>query len=115
MVRDSFVGMAVLLDAMAARQLPISQLAAELPRYEIVKTKISLAKEKIPAALDALESHFSDAKSDRLDGLRLDLPGSWLLVRPINTEPIVRAFAEAKTEVEATHLCTAAADVLSQV
>ena len=42
-VRDSFVGMAQLLDAMAARQMTIGQLADELPRYEIVKTKISLA------------------------------------------------------------------------
>ena len=45
-VRDSFVGMALLLDAMAARQMTIGQLADELPRYEIVKTKISLAAGK---------------------------------------------------------------------
>ena len=48
-VRDSFVGMALLLDAMAARQMKIGQLADELPRYEIVKTKISLPPEKLPA------------------------------------------------------------------
>ena len=45
-VRDSFVGMALLLDAMAARQMTIGQLADELPRYEIVKTKISLSAGK---------------------------------------------------------------------
>ena len=95
LVRDSFVGMAILLDAMAARGLSIGQLAAELPRYEIVKTKISLPKEKIPAALDALENHFPEAAADRLDGLRLDWPQAWLLVRGSNTEPIVRAIAEA--------------------
>ena len=43
LVRDSFVGMARLLDAMAGRQMPISQLADELPRYAIVKTKITRA------------------------------------------------------------------------
>ena len=96
-VRDSFVGMAQLLDAMAARQMTIGQLADELPRYEIVKTKISLPPEKLPAALDALEKRFSDAAGDRLDGLRLDWPGRWLLVRGSNTEPIVRAIAEAPT------------------
>ena len=52
LVRDSFVGMALLLDAMAERELPIAAMADALPRYEIVKTKIALAKEKIPAALD---------------------------------------------------------------
>ena len=71
-------------------QMRIGQLADELPRYEIVKTKISLPPEKLPAALDALEKRFSDAAADRLDGLRLDWPGRWLLVRGSNTEPIVR-------------------------
>jgi phosphomannomutase len=114
-VRDSFVGMVQLLDAMALRQMTIAELADELPRYEIVKTKISLSPEKLPAALDALEKRFSDASSDRLDGLRLDWPGRWLLVRGSNTEPIVRAIAEAPTASEASSLCEAAAAVLVAV
>ena len=112
-VRDSFVGMALLLDAMAARQMKIGQLADELPRYEIVKTKISFPPEKLPAALDALEKRFSDAAANRLDGLRLDWPDRWLLVRGSNTEPIVRAIAEAPTAAEASSLCEAAAKVLA--
>ena len=115
MVRDSFVGMAQLLDAMAARDMSIAALADELPRYEIVKTKITLAKEKVRTALDALEKHFVDAAADRLDGLRLDWPDRWLLVRASNTEPIVRAIAEAKTQQQASKLCDTAANVLAGV
>jgi phosphomannomutase len=114
-VRDSFVGMALVLDAMAARELPVSRLADELPRYEIVKTKISLAKEKVASGLEALAAHFRDAASDRLDGLRLDWPASWLLVRASNTEPVVRAIAEAETAAEAQRLCDEAARVLSGI
>jgi phosphomannomutase len=112
-VRDSFVGMALLLDAMTACEMTIAQLADELPRYEIVKTKYSLAPQTLPAALDALERHFSDAAADRLDGLRLDWPDRWLLVRGSNTEPIVRAIAEAPTAAEAASLCQSAANVLT--
>ena len=115
LVRDSFVGMALLLDAMAERELPIAAMADALPRYEIVKSKIALAKEKIPAALNALESHFRDAAADYLDGLRLDWPGRWLLVRGSNTEPIVRAIAEAPTAAEAQRLCDEAAGVLGSI
>ena len=115
LVRDSFVGMALILDAMAEREIEISRLAAELPHYEIVKTKIAMPPEKILAALDALERHFSDAQADRLDGLRLDWPGRWLLVRGSNTEPIVRAIAEAPTAEEAAGLCNTAAEVLAGV
>ncbi|MGO9114637.1 MAG: phosphoglucosamine mutase [Thermoguttaceae bacterium] len=112
LVRDSFVGMALLLDAMAEREMPIGAMADALPRYEIVKTKIALAKEKIPAALNALKAHFHTAAADSLDGLRLDWPGRWLLVRGSNTEPIVRAIAEASTTAEAQRLCDEAAKVL---
>jgi phosphomannomutase len=114
-VRDSFVGMALLLDAMAARDLAISSLADELPRYEIEKTKVTLDRDNIPAALDALQKHFADAEFNTLDGLRLDWPGSWLLVRASNTEPIVRAIAEAPSIEEARRLCTEATEVLSVV
>lgn len=109
LVRDSFVGMALLLDAMAQRDLPIAALADELPRYAIVKTKIPVPAGGVAEMLDALERHFRDAQADRLDGLRLDWPGRWLLVRASNTEPIVRAIAEAPTEAEARQLCDAAA------
>lgn len=119
LVRDSFVGMALVLDAMAARGLLVSALADELPRYAIHKTKLDINRDNIPAALDALESHFSDATSDRLDGLRLDWTspdgaGRWLLVRASNTEPIVRVVAEAATADEAARLCDQAAQALGK-
>lgn len=117
LVRDSFVGMALVLDAMAARQMPVSALANELPRYAIQKTKIDLAPERIPAAYAALERHFSDATVDRLDGLRLDWAGAdgngcWLLVRPSNTEPIVRIIAEAPNDGQAKQLCDESAQII---
>ncbi|MGD9722277.1 MAG: phosphoglucosamine mutase [Pirellulales bacterium] len=115
LVRDSFVGMAMILDAMAERQLPVSRLAAELPRYEIVKTKFTVAPEEVPAALEAIEHHFSGAKVDRLDGLRLDWPKQWLLVRASNTEPIVRAVAEAASHEEAARLCREAETAATRV
>jgi phosphomannomutase len=105
LVRDSFVGMAMILDAMAARGLRVGQLADELPRYEIVKAKITIPRERIAAALAAVERRFADAQIDRLDGVRLDWPGKWLLARASNTEPIVRAVAEAATIAEAEYLC----------
>ena len=104
-VRDSFVGMALVLSAMAQRGKSIHELAAELPRYEIYKTKVTLAPDRVAPSLDAIQKHFSTADIDRMDGLRLDWDGRWLLVRASNTEPIVRLIAEAKTEQEAKALC----------
>jgi phosphomannomutase len=112
--------MALVLDAMASRDLPVSALADELPRYAICKTKLDLAQSKVSAALDALEREYPLARPDRLDGLRLewgnaDGSGSWLLVRASNTEPIVRVIAEAPTADGAKRLCDAAAAVMGTV
>jgi phosphomannomutase len=120
LVRDSFVGMALVLDAMASRGVPVSQLADELPAYALRKTKVDLARDKIPAALDALEAEWPRAHADRLDGLRLDWgnpdgSGCWLLVRGSNTEPIVRLFAEAPTADGAERLCQEGERVIKKV
>jgi len=115
LVRDSFIGMALLLEAMAERELPISGLAAEITPYSIYTTKTPLPAEKIDAGLGLIEKHFSDATADRMDGLRLDWPGKWLLIRASNTEPIVRIVAEAESQAEAERLCEEAAEVLKRV
>lgn len=115
LVRDSFVGMAMTLDAMAARDLPLAALADELPKYAIHKTKTPLETERLSPALDALEQYFATAETDRLDGLRLDWPEErkWLLVRASNTEPIVRLIAEAPNMADAEQVCQEAAKVIA--
>jgi phosphomannomutase len=114
-VRDSFVGMALILDALAARSGTMSQFADSLPRYAIVKDKTTLPAEKVEPALRALEKHFVNASSSRLDGLRLDWPDRWLLIRASNTEPIVRIIAEAPTDKDAQQLCREAAKIAAAV
>lgn len=114
-VRDSFVGMALVLASLTQQGKPLSRLVAALPRYEIRKTTVELASGKLPAAIDAIERHFAEASADRLDGLRLDWPDKWLIVRGSNTEPIVRAIAEAKDAATAQQLCQEAANVIARL
>ena len=100
-VRDSAVSMALVLDSMCRGDAvtPIDVLASRLPTLVMEKAKIDLAPETsgpaLAAAIDRVAAAFPEARGDRLDGLRLDWPGGWLLVRASNTEPIVRIVAEA--------------------
>lgn len=110
-VRDSFVGMALILDGLACRTTTLGAWVDSLPRYVIHKTRIELARERVPTVLDALGKHFSDAVANRMDGLRLDWADRWLLVRGSNTEPIVRVIAEAPDLESAEELCREAASV----
>ncbi|MCO6455188.1 MAG: phosphoglucosamine mutase [Pirellulaceae bacterium] len=111
-VRDSFVGMAQILDLMASRRLPISQLADELPAFGMHKTTVPLELSRTGEAFRMLAERFPDARQDRSDGLRLEWDDRWLLVRASNTEPIVRLIAEAETEAAARELTAAATRLL---
>jgi len=104
-VRDSFVGIAQILDAMAARNKPLAELADELPRYAIVKRKATIELERVPRMLDKAAAAFNHLPCDRLDGLRIDHGDAWVLLRGSNTEPIIRVFAEAPTKERANQLC----------
>jgi phosphomannomutase len=114
-VRDPFVGMAFILALLAEERKPFSQLVAELPRYAMLKTKCTLPREKLPAALATLEGNWPDARINREDGLRLDGPDWWLHVRSSNTEPIIRIIAEAATETQVNQLCQAAQTLVASV
>jgi len=114
-VRDSFVAMAQVLDAMAKNEKTIGQLAAAIPRYEICKTKIAIDRESIQLLYAKLTEQFSDATKSTMDGLRFDWHDKWILVRPSNTEPIVRAIAEASNESDAAALCQVAAELAANL
>ena len=100
LVRDAAIALALVLERMCAgeRLVPVAELAATLPRFVMQKTKAALSPATrgpgLAAGLDRIAAAFPDAMASRLDGLRLDYPGGWLLVRASNTEPIVRLVAE---------------------
>ena len=124
LVRDSFVAMALVLERMciasgdghrADRITSIDSLARALPQLVMKKTKVDLSPElqgpALATAIDRIERAFPRARASRLDGLRLDWEGGWLLVRASNTEPIVRIVAEAADAIavdEAIQRATAA-------
>ncbi len=105
LVRDSFVGMACILDAMASEDASVAALADRLPRYSIRKTKFTMPRERLAGAYQMLVERFSDATPNYLDGLRLDWPDRWVLLRPSNTEPIVRVIAETPSQEQTDRLC----------
>jgi phosphomannomutase len=103
-VRDSFVGMAMVLDLLATRDAPLSTLVDALPRFAMVKEQYPRG-DGDPSTLFArmAEAH-PEAEADRRDGLRLDWPDAWAHVRSSNTEPIVRVIAEARDPERARRL-----------
>jgi phosphomannomutase len=109
--RDSLVGTALCLSSLAEFGGYISAKRKELPKYEIVKSKIELkSQEQVREILSVIETKFSGkAKNiNREDGIRIDFERSWIHARASNTEPIIRIIAEAPTRAEAEQLISEA-------
>ncbi len=114
-VRDSFVAMAQVLELMAITGKPVSALVDALPRYSIRKAKSDVDRGKLPEIYNALKREYADAKVSDMDGIRFDWADRWLLIRPSNTEPIVRLIAEAANDERSQQLIDSATNIVEQV
>jgi phosphomannomutase len=111
--RDALVGIALLLSHLAHADKTASALRASYPDYVLVKQKIHLAPEtNLVALLDAIKQQYSAYPMNTEDGVKIMFEKAWIHLRQSNTEPIIRLYVEAETEIQATHL---AEQVMRQV
>ena len=102
--RDTLVGMALILEYLANNGKKIEDCAKEIGNYSFIKNKFQVTDIDLTKTEALLKEKFPDGKLNNSDGLRLDFDDSWVLIRKSNTEPIVRVFAEAKSEQRALEL-----------
>ena len=100
LARDGAMSIAKVLQLMDETGKKLSQLASEIPKYYMIKSKIA-CKDKAKL-LEGLRKEFPNANF--VDGARLDFEDGWLLIRPSGTEPIARIFAEGRTKERAEDL-----------
>lgn len=109
--RDALIGIALFLTHLAKIKLSASALKASLPAYFMSKKKMeltaSISLEKIYAGL---ETKFKGYAINKIDGMKIDFENKWVHLRPSNTEPIVRIYTEAPSQLEADAL---AEDIIS--
>ncbi|MCX6563477.1 MAG: phosphoglucosamine mutase [Candidatus Aminicenantes bacterium] len=97
--RDSFAGIGLILEYMAASGRTISALQKRVPRYVMIKDKIEGSAEQGYRLVSLLKKRYEgQGRTSLLDGLKIDFPDHWIHVRPSNTEPIIRIISEARTE-----------------
>jgi phosphomannomutase len=97
-IRDSLVGIALVLQLMAETGKTLSQLADEVGGYYMSKDKFTADKLQAKQIFNSAKKAFADAKLDTTDGYRFDFDDGWLHLRASNTEPVIRIFVEAKDQ-----------------
>jgi len=95
-VRDSLVGIALVLQLMAETGKTISQLTGEIGGYYMSKDKFAADQEQARQILESAKEVFAETKLDTTDGCRFDFDDGWLHLRASNTEPVIRIIVEAK-------------------
>ncbi len=107
--RDSFTGIALILEMMAERRSSVGTIVDGLPSYSMMKYQTEIAPERVQDVVEAVASKMgAGASGDRRDGVKLSWNDRWIHVRGSNTEPIIRIMAESPTEKESQALIDAA-------
>ena len=112
--RDSHRGMCLILQGLAARQQTLSEWAGSFRPSAMVKLRVQCPAAKVQRVHLVLRAAYAgEGQLDETEGLRISWPdGSWLHVRPSNTEPIIRVISEADTKPEAQALASRAEGII---
>jgi phosphomannomutase/phosphoglucomutase len=92
--RDGGMTAALMVAMLAEDQRPFSALVSEVPQFHLIKEKIAVDDPQ--ALIQKMEEHFRHDQIDRTDGIRINRPGAWALVRGSGTEPLVRMIVESQ-------------------
>jgi len=79
--RDSFTGMALVLEMMAMRKQSLAQIFEGIPIYKSAGVKVPCSPVRAVEVLRELTVKYADASPVTTDGLRLDWDDAWVLVR----------------------------------
>lgn len=100
-VESTELAMLMLLQVLARERKPLSAIIAPLERYAY-SGEVNFEVRDKDAVLAALEARYRPHAREvsLLDGLKFDMGPWWFLVRPSNTEPLLRLIVETKTQKE---------------
>ena len=103
--RDALVGIAIFLSLLSENQLKVSELRSSYPAYFMSKTKVNLdLKRDVDGLLIRMKENYSKQNPIAIDGVKIEFDNSWVHLRKSNTEPIIRVYTEAPSQVEADDL-----------
>ncbi|EQD78704.1 Alpha-D-phosphohexomutase, alpha/beta/alpha domain protein II domain protein, partial [mine drainage metagenome] len=113
LARDGAMTLAKVLELLAREKRALSEVLAELPPYVLVKRKVPCPLALRDVVISELTEELTreagaDTQVLTLDGVKVQNPRGWYLIRPSGTEPLYRIFAEAKGSKEAEALADTA-------
>jgi phosphomannomutase len=111
--RDSLVALALVLEALATEQAPLSKRFAYLRTRALLRETLLCPPREVAPALRWLRQVYQGTDIDLTDGVKVSWGDRWLHARPSHSEPVIRLTAEARTRADAQALLSQALEHLS--
>jgi phosphomannomutase len=114
--RDALVGIALFLTHLAKSKMTCSALRKIYPDYVIAKKKLTLDPSvEFIQITNAVKDNFKGHLIDERDGLWIEDKNGWVQIRKSNTEPVMRIYAEGRTNDEANNLADKVIDIVKSI
>ncbi|MEI8073954.1 MAG: phosphoglucosamine mutase [Bacteroidota bacterium] len=103
--RDALIGIALFLTHLAKEKKTAKQLRSSYPDYFISKNKIELNEGvDLKKIFAVIEKKYKKQPINTIDGLKIEFDNDWVHLRPSNTEPIIRIYAESNLQTTAANI-----------
>jgi phosphomannomutase len=112
LTHDSAAAVGLILEHMALTGERISETAARLPRFTMLKHNVAVEPNRIHSLVQRLHEGLvrEGVAYEQTDGIKISWPDGWVHVRVSNTESLVRVIAEAEDPRRAHELLDWARD-----
>lgn len=103
--RDALIGIALFLTHLARYGKSIKSLRGTYPNYFISKNKIELRDDiDLDGIFAKIQEKYKNHPINTEDGLKIEFDNDWVHLRPSNTEPIIRIYAESGSETTSENI-----------
>ena len=103
--RDALVGIVLFLSHLSELNIKTSELLDIYPKFYMIKDKINLNENfDFDQLKNKMKEFYKEQDIDLRDGVKIKFDESWLHIRKSNTEPIIRIYTEAKSQLKCNEI-----------
>jgi phosphomannomutase len=103
--RDALIGIALFLTYLAKTGKTVKALRGTYPDYFMSKNKIELREDvNVKQVFERIKKKYKKQPINTIDGLKIEFDNDWVHLRPSNTEPIIRIYAESNLQTTAANI-----------